>query len=541
METSVSNCRSRFFWLILLLASAAGTLLAQLPLNVSNIVAQPGETVQIPILFGSGGPTYYLSSFGFDVFCDSTIMTLDTVIQSGTVSSGFSVIKNNRSGGFNHGVMRVGGYRADTVAATGVFIYIQGTAQQKIGISTVRLDNVFLNSGTPTPIVTNGSIRIDRRPSLPLLTDLTGAQGDSLFSIVAATDLDLPNDTLTFTMSNAPAGSNIAKLDPSRALFWWRPSFSQKDTFSVRVKVTDVGGLSDSTSLRIIVAKKNVKPTFINKMRDTTINQGQTLLFTYTASDPNGDLMSYSLFSPPSGATITTSGAFSWKPLYPVLGPTIVSAVVTDGSLQDVATATVTVARVNQKPAIKSFVPTATVFSISYNKPTLFAVSVSDPNGDPLTYKWVVNNVVVKSGADTFYTATFTDPHNTAKIVTAVYTDPDGLADSTMWFTTVTDVQTEKELVPTEYALGKNYPNPINPTTTLQFDLPKSSSVTLEVFNVSGARVRSLLRGENVGAGRHTMMWDGRDQSGRVAPSGVYMYRIAAGDFHAWKKMTLLK
>jgi len=65
--------------------------------------------------------------------------------------------------------------------------------------------------------------------------------------------------------------------------------------------------------------------------------------------------------------------------------------------------------------------------------------------------------------------------------------------------------------------------------------------VTLEVFNVSGARVRLLLRGESIGAGRHTMMWDGRDESGRIVPSGVYMYRITAGDFHAWKKMTMLK
>jgi hypothetical protein len=168
-------------------------------------------------------------------------------------------------------------------------------------------------------------------------------------------------------------------------------------------------------------------------------------------------------------------------------------------------------------------------------------VSATDPNGDPLTYRWTVNNQSVKTGTDSSYTTTFTDPHNTAKIVTGVAIDPEGLADSTLWVFTITDVQNENGVLPAEYVLGQNYPNPFNPTTTIQFDLPKSSSVTLEVFNVSGARVRSLLKGENLGAGSHTMMWDGRDQSGRLVPSGTYMYRISAGDFHAWKKMTLLK
>jgi hypothetical protein len=183
----------------------------------------------------------------------------------------------------------------------------------------------------------------------------------------------------------------------------------------------------------------------------------------------------------------------------------------------------------------------ASVSTVSYNKPTTFAVSASDPNGDPLIYKWVVNSQVIKSGPDTSYTVTFTDAHNTAKLVTAVFTDPDGLADSTFWFFTITDVQADKGVIPTEFALGQNYPNPFNPTTTIEFDLPKSSSVTLEVFNISGARVRSLLKGENINAGSHTMMWDGRNESGHLVPSGAYMYRITAGDFTAWHKMTLLK
>jgi hypothetical protein len=363
------------------------------------------------------------------------------------------------------------------------------------------------------------------------------AQGDTLSFAAVAIDPDGPTDTLKYSLSNAPTG---AKINAATGTFGWRPSYAQIGPFSVLIKATDTGGLYDSTIVLITVTKTNVKPNFLNKMRDTTINQGATLSFTYTATDLNGDPLTYYLLSPPTGATMTTSGVFTWRPVYPTVGPTTIQAIVSDGLLQDIGTATVTVTRTNLKPTISSRTPAA-VTTISYNKPTIFTLSATDPNGDPLVYKWVVNNQVVKSGTDTSYSTTFTDPHNTAKIVTGVVTDPDGLADSTMWFFTITDIQTDKSPVPTEYALGQNYPNPFNPTTNIQFDLPKTSSVAMEVFNVSGARIRSLLRGESISAGSHTIMWDGRDDSGRIVPSGVYMYRITAGDFHAWKKMTMLK
>jgi hypothetical protein len=95
--------------------------------------------------------------------------------------------------------------------------------------------------------------------------------------------------------------------------------------------------------------------------------------------------------------------------------------------------------------------------------------------------------------------------------------------------------------VPTEFSMGQNYPNPFNPSTTISFGLPVRSRVTLEVYNLIGQRVGTILDEER-SAGTHAVSWEG------VLPSGVYFYRIAAvgvdnpaQKFFQVRKMVLLK
>ena len=94
--------------------------------------------------------------------------------------------------------------------------------------------------------------------------------------------------------------------------------------------------------------------------------------------------------------------------------------------------------------------------------------------------------------------------------------------------------------LPTEYALEQNYPNPFNPTTQINFSLPVDSKVSLEVYNVLGQRVTSLVNGE-LPAGEHTVTWNGTNSDGGQVSSGVYFYRISAEKFNETKKMMLLK
>ena len=541
METSGKRFRNRILELMVLMVACWGMLFAQqVSVTLPALSVLPGSSVSIPVNVGSVTGLNILA-YEFVVTCDSTIMSLDGVTDAGTLSSGLGPLSNNHANGFGTGRMKVVCAAALPLSGSGPLVYINGTIKNKPGSSTVQFEpGTFLLNATVQTGITNGSVRVNRPPTLTPVGAQTKAQGDSLSFTVTATDLDLPNDTLTFSMSGAPAGAALTKTSTSTANFGWRPNYTQVGPFSVRVKVTDVGGFSDSTIVGITVTKTNVKPNFVNKMRDTTINQGQTLTFTYTAFDLNGDPLTYNLVSPPSGASITPAGVFTWRPVYPVVGPSTVTAVVSDGLMQDIGSATVIVVRVNQKPVINSRVPT-NVSTVSYNKPQTFAVSATDPNGDPITYKWVVNNQVIKSGTDTSYTTTFTDPHNSAKIVTAVCTDPDGLADSTMWFFTITDVQKDNGAVPTEFALAQNYPNPFNPTTLISFSLPKEAPVTFEIYDMLGVKIRTLMAGENRSAGMYTVSWDGRSDAGVTMPSGVYLYRVNAGSYVASKKMTLLK
>ncbi|MEW6413514.1 MAG: FlgD immunoglobulin-like domain containing protein [Candidatus Zixiibacteriota bacterium] len=95
--------------------------------------------------------------------------------------------------------------------------------------------------------------------------------------------------------------------------------------------------------------------------------------------------------------------------------------------------------------------------------------------------------------------------------------------------------------LPNEFNLRQNYPNPFNPSTVIVFDLPRSSSVSLEIHNVLGQRVRTLVADRNLPAGTHTIEWDGNDGNGVRVASGVYFYTLTAGANSAHRKMLLLK
>jgi len=94
--------------------------------------------------------------------------------------------------------------------------------------------------------------------------------------------------------------------------------------------------------------------------------------------------------------------------------------------------------------------------------------------------------------------------------------------------------------LPGSYRLGQNHPNPFNPETHINFDLPHAQGVFVEVFDAGGRRV-AVLVDEALDAGFHTVSWDGRDANGEPVASGVYFYRVKAGPLTETRKMLLLK
>jgi len=128
---------------------------------------------------------------------------------------------------------------------------------------------------------------------------------------------------------------------------------------------------------------------------------------------------------------------------------------------------------------------------------------------------------------------------------TAVFVGPDLEAES---FASNKDrgtvgqvgVAGDGESIPLSFFLSQNYPNPFNPNTTISYGLPNDSDVKIEIFNLLGQRVTTLVN-ERQKAGFKQIVWDGRDNIGRIVSSGVYFYRIDAGNFGQSKKMLLLK
>jgi hypothetical protein len=93
----------------------------------------------------------------------------------------------------------------------------------------------------------------------------------------------------------------------------------------------------------------------------------------------------------------------------------------------------------------------------------------------------------------------------------------------------------ENTNLPSEFALFQNYPNPFNLKTTIEFSLPRSSLVSLNIYNILGEEV-AILVSEDLSAGKYKYNWDVSEMV-----SGVYLYRMTAGEFNQTKKIILLK
>lgn len=101
--------------------------------------------------------------------------------------------------------------------------------------------------------------------------------------------------------------------------------------------------------------------------------------------------------------------------------------------------------------------------------------------------------------------------------------------------TAVEEKTQDENQLPTSYELEQNYPNPFNPSTTIAFALPKPSEVTLKIFDASGREVATLVEG-NLPAGKHEVVLDASPFS-----SGVYFYRLQAGEFSRTRRLMLVK
>jgi hypothetical protein len=189
------------------------------------------------------------------------------------------------------------------------------------------------------------------------------------------------------------------------------------------------------------------------------------------------------------------------------------------------------VAGPNQPPEIVNYYPTD-LDTVELNDAVDFGVTATDPDGDPLSYVWKLDDVV--QGTDSTVTIIF-DELGAHEV--GVWVSDGELSDSMFWDVTVVAVGVEpfERILPTEYALQTPHPNPFNPTTTITFSLPLAGDVRLSVYDQTGREIAKLVAGWRP-AGTHDVVFDATGLS-----SGIYLVKMMTGNFTASQKIVMMK
>ena len=170
-----------------------------------------------------------------------------------------------------------------------------------------------------------------------------------------------------------------------------------------------------------------------------------------------------------------------------------------------------------------------------------FFIVAADPNGNELEYEWLLDgeNVSIVS------TYSFlTDEFSAGEYeVALLVTDNAGSRNELnyLWNITVNNVVSVEDILTTQYAL-RNFPNPFNPETTIQFNIEDTEENTeLVIYNLKGQRVNQLVN-ETLSAGQYSLVWNGKDENNEPVSSGIYMYQLkVGGKTVTYKKCLLLK
>ena len=234
------------------------------------------------------------------------------------------------------------------------------------------------NSGTASETITITVSNVNRDPVLGAIGSKSVVENSNLTFTLSATDPD--GDTLTYSASNLPTG---AAFNTSTGVFSWTPGLAQAGSYpGVRFTVTD-GNLSDSEDIAITVTNTNTPPV-LAPIGAKSIAEGAVLTFTLSASDADGDSLTYSSSNLPTGATFNAStGVFSWTPGYDQAATySGVRFSVSDGNLTDSEDIAITVTNTNRQPALAAIGNKAVV----ENSALTFTVTAADADGDSLTY-----------------------------------------------------------------------------------------------------------------------------------------------------------
>ncbi|MFC1481975.1 T9SS type A sorting domain-containing protein, partial [Candidatus Neomarinimicrobiota bacterium] len=453
-----------------------------------------------------------------------------------------------------------------TITGTGPFHNRAGTVSGK-GVIEVVDGTTFVNAGTIAPGGSPGILTFDG--------DLAQTSTGVIDLEIAGTEPGTGYDQLIVTGNLDMAGSlNVNDIDSPaipdmifEAITWGSATgVFDAITAEISSNFLTVQFLDDGLYLIASLTGSGNSSPFIAGVGDLEMPEDSTLLVVLKAFDPDeGTVLTYSAFADTLAIEVTiVDDTLKLVPQPDWNGVANIMAMVSDGELSDTTEFPVNVLPVQDKPlAFNLLAPGDSIVAI--NTTTLYSYiylsweEAIDPDGDNLDYGVVFTDSLMVIPERLSYGSTslgwsLNDIYSAMQ--SAGYLNIEGTWN--VWaFDGIDTIWAEngprhlrindhtlgldgRSGIPLVYNLHNNYPNPFNPTSTIQYDLPEATNVTLVVYDMLGREVISLVNRQEE-PGYHQTVWDAVDHTGRPMPTGIYIARLVTPEYSKSIKMVLLK
>ena len=518
-----------------------------------------GFTIQNGL--GTGNSEAYTAGGGINI---NTYKNIDGLLPSGASSSPdirYCIFKDNDGGGGN---------------GSAIHAY---SKWEDYGISSPRISNcVFYDNVSPAVLIDEGvnglfyNITIADNDTIGLQWESTGVSNiqsslvinnsiilDSLALIDSASAKEIKiNYSNGITYGNK-YGKNNTNVDP---LFCYRevgeyslhsnsPLASSNSfagaldvgCYSLQFRQNEILSISEDSKKQVVFSDfvLDIKP----------------MLYTSTMAAPTflAESVSAEIKTSVNNDTLTITPNHNWN------GTSEIKITMKDIGGENYTTFQVFVAPVNDSPLPFEWVYPTTLDTVqiseknSFNWVTIKWRRSIDPDGNEVMYWFNLDDTYYVSLKDTTYDLShsvllanwyYNELSARTFNITISAIDPNSLVvpinggSQELFVNRYQFLATNDDLLPTDFKLYQNSPNPFNPYTHIRFDLPKDESISLIIYNVVGKEVAQINR-DNLSAGSHVINWKGQDQYGTPLPSGLYIYRLMAGNKVSTKKMLLLK
>jgi len=501
-------------------------------LSIPDTIAEVGESINIPINMESGQS---FVSFQFRLAFDPDVLFFDSLSLAGTLSepwSGWVIFAYDTAAG----MVRLAALGLDPISGDGVLAYLafRVVPTASVGdVSVIDLDQVLFNEGSPPAKAVDGSLTVYSPVETPVLVSPSDGAPD--VSRPVALDWD------------DVSGAVMYEVQVDDDALFGSPEIDDSTTSSDYT----TSGLSDTTQYYWRVRACNGSSW-----------SGWSIEWSFTTECPEPsipDAPSASSTTPCVDSTYT----ISWNQ---VSGATAYWLYENEDSIYQGPDTSVDMTRSSGTYiyyvkagnacgwSANSAEESVTMMELPLQPDTLYCAYDTVKTGEPYVITWDAisgassyelyeNGSSIYVGGDTADTITHSEHGDYLYALKAC--NECGCSDTSRSLlvtvepsTAVDDIDSPE--LPDTYALRQNYPNPFNPETRIEFTLPRSSFVTIAIYNIVGERVRILVS-ERLSPGPKAVTWYGRDDGDNEISSGIYFYKMTAGEFTESKKMLFLK